>query len=198
MIGRKKSCRILLAVGIAVLSGEMALAAEPLPEGWMGGNVQEYEVGIDRKVFNEGKASAYIRSKVDSPKGFGTIVQTFDAENYLGKRVRMSALARADEIKGWAGLWMRVDGEGDENFGLSFDNMHDRPSKGTQDWRRYSIVLDVPNRSKSISFGILFQGMGHAWVDDFRFDIVGKDVPTTGQKIESRLPDEPLSPGFEK
>lgn len=40
------------------------------------------------------------------------------------------------------GLWFRVDGTTGKS--LSFDNMQDRAVKGTTEWARYEIVLDVP------------------------------------------------------
>jgi hypothetical protein len=72
---------------------------------------------------------------------------------------------------------MRVDGV--RGKGLSFDNMHDRAIKGTLDWSRHAIVLDVPEDSTSISFGVLLKGTGQVWVDDFEFEVVKTDVPTT-------------------
>ena len=174
-----------------------ATAGDALPKGWMAGNVTEYEAGIDREVFKEGKAGAYIRSIAAPPGSFGTVMQTFSAENYLGKRVRMTAFVKADRIVGWAGLWMRVDGVGEENHALSFDNMQKRPVKGTLGWKKYHIVLDVPNNSKTITFGILLSGTGNAWLDEFKFEVVRKDVPVTG-RAKPPLPKEPLSPGFEQ
>jgi len=172
-------------------------AGELLPEGWIGGNIRDYDIGIDRKVVKQGKASASIRSKTKAPKGFGTIVQTCSAETFVGKRVRMSASVRAEKIDGWAGLWMRVDGEGKDNYSLSFDNMQTRPIRGTVAWKRYEIVLDIPENSKSMSFGILLSGAGQAWLDDFKFEVVTKDVPLTGtaRHVLSR---QPLSLDFEK
>jgi hypothetical protein len=179
-----------------VLVMPVALAGELLPNGWVGGNVAEYDIGVDRHLAKEGKACAYIRSKTAAPQSFGTIVQTFSAEAYAGKRVRMSAFVRVEKIDGWAGLWMRVDGQGKDEYGLSFDNMQNRPIRGTSDWKRYNVVLDVPSKSKSISFGILLSGAGQAWIDDFKFEVVASDVPVTGQTAPS-LPKEPLSLGFE-
>lgn len=174
-----------------------AIAGEPLPKGWVAGNVKEYEAGIDREVFIKGKAGAYIKSTAATPRSLGTVVQTFNAENYLGKRVRMTAFVKAERIEGWAGLWMRVDGVGEENYALSFDNMEKRPIKGTLGWKKYHIVLDVPVNSQTITFGVLLSGTGHAWLDEFKFEVVGKDVPVTGA-TRPQLPKEPLSPGFEQ
>jgi hypothetical protein len=40
-------------------------------------------------------------------------------------------------------------------------------------------VLDVPEPSQTISFGLLLLGEGSAWIDDVTFEIVGPDIPTT-------------------
>ena len=172
-------------------------AGDGLPKSWMGGNTAEYDMGVDRETTKEGAAAAYIRSKTATPKSFGTIVQTFSAVDFVGKRVRMSAFVKAVEIRGWAGLWMRVDGQGKDEYALSFDNMQSRPIKGTVDWERYSVVLDVPEKSKSITFGILLTGAGQAWLDDFQFEVVTTDVPVTGHAAMT-LPTKPASLGFEE
>jgi hypothetical protein len=174
-----------------------ATAQTPLPEGWIPGDLEHYEVGIDRNVFAEGEAAAYIKSTTPSPERVGTIMQSFSAENYLWKRVRMAAFVRASNVRGWAGLWMRVDGQGKENYALSFDNMQERPISGTVDWKRYEIVLDVPPESKTITFGILLEGVGKVWVDEFTFEVVTKDVPVTRQS-RPRLPTQPRNLGFEE
>jgi hypothetical protein len=189
--------RVSIFLAAAFLTiGTMALAVDPLPDGWMGGNTKDYEVGVDRDVVKTGKAAATIKARTATPENFGTILQSFDATEYLGKRVRMSAFVKADKIKDWAGLWMRVDGEGKENRTLSFDNMQSRPIKGTLDWKNYEIVLDVPEASKSITFGILLSGAGQAWLDDFKFEVVSKDVPTTGMSNGGGRT-QPVGLGFE-
>jgi len=194
MRGHKQWISVFLAALFTFVS--IALAGEPLPKDWMAGNTQDYDHGVDREIVKEGDASAFIRSRTSTPENFGTIVQSFGAGKYVGKRVRMSAFVKAEKIEGWAGLWMRVDGEGKDNISLSFDNMQSRPIKGTRDWEEYQIVLDVPDQSKSITFGILLDGSGQAWLDDFKFAVVGKDVPVTG-RTRHEFSQEPLDLGFE-
>lgn len=60
--------------------------------------------------------------------------------------------------------------------------MQGRPIKGTSGWKKYEIVLDVPNEASNIAFGALLNGTGQIWVDNVHFDIVGNSVPTTGQR----------------
>jgi hypothetical protein len=147
--------------------------------GWVlgGDRSQDYAIGSDSAIVHGGSASAYIRSMRDNIDGFGTLMQTLWAiGEYQGQRLRMSAYAKTKDVAGWAGFWLRVD---NATGTVAFDNMQDRPIQGDNDWSQYEIVLDVPQDSAAISFGILLAGTGQVWVDDFWFEIVDQDVPTT-------------------
>ena len=75
---------------------------------------------------------------------------------------------------------------------MSFDNMQGRPIKGTNDWTRYEIVLDVPQPATNLAFGVLLDGQGKLWIDDIQFQIVDSSVPTTGNLSSSRKAPENL------
>src|SRR5436190_1556066 len=108
-----------------------AVSSEETPKGWFhaGNRPKDYEMSVDREVVHGGKASAHVKSIAAQTSGFGTLMQTFKAEGFQGKRVRMSGFTRAREVADWAGLWMRVDGA--KGKPLAFDNMQQRPIKGT-------------------------------------------------------------------
>jgi hypothetical protein len=40
--------------------------------------------------------------------------------------------------------------------------------------------LDVPERAREIAFGLLLEGHGQVWMDGLNFEVVGKEVATTG------------------
>ena len=152
-----------------------------LPLGWgkAASNGGEYDVGIDRDVTHAGKAAAYVKPVVakPAPEFFGNLMQSFRADDYRGKRVRLSAFVKTHKVPDSSMLWMRVDGATRRTLG--FDNMQNRPLKGTADWKKYEIVLDVPEASVGIAFGVMLIGKGQVWVDDLALSLVGKDVPTT-------------------
>lgn len=77
-------------------------------------------------------ASAFLKSKQTSVDGFATLMQRVTAEQYKGKRIRLSGLLKSQDVVGWAGLWMRVD---QRKEAVAFDNMQDRSIKGTTGWR---------------------------------------------------------------
>jgi len=102
-------------------------------------------------------------------------------DKYLGKRVKMTGYLKPKDVTDWAGFWFRVDQPGLQQF-LSFDNMRDRPIKGTTNWKKYEIVLDVPKGASNIAFGALLSNTGQIWLDNVNFEIVDNFVSTTGQK----------------
>ena len=148
--------------------------------GWFlnGSHPQNYEEGVDQRVKRSGSASGYLKSKFSGPGGSGTLMQMCGADPFHGKRVRLSAYVKSEGVEPWAGLWMRVD----DPIGkiLGFDNMQDRPIMGTSDWQKYEVVLDVPEHSAQIAFGIVLSGKGQVWLSNVQFEVVDSKVPATG------------------
>lgn len=167
---------------------------EKLPKGWfLAGNAQQsYKVSYDKKVSHTGKVSACLASAEKNIQGFATVMQDFSAQNYRGKKMVFSAYIKTQDVAGWAGLWMQVEGAGKDILG--FDNMKNRPLKGSLDWEKYSVVLDVPEESKLIGFGVLLSGEGTVWIDEITFAQAKKDVPVTN--MQASLPLSPTNLNF--
>lgn len=172
-----------------------------LPEGWrLAGLSKLYSAGVEQdNTLNKKVAFLNSTSEKYTDSEFGTISQGFKAINYLGKRVRYSALIKTSEVERWAGLWFRVDDENGRS--IAFDNMNlgskaNRSIKGTNNWKRYEIVLDIPTNSNYILFGFLISGKGKGWIDDIKFEIVDSTVACTG-KTQRQLPDKPQNLSFE-
>jgi hypothetical protein len=139
-----------------------------------------------------GGACGFIGGRGSQPAGYGTLMQAIAADEYRGRRLRFSADVKAAGVGGWAGLWMRIDGRPKSPSELppvlGFDNMQGRPIKGTLDWRRYEVVLDVPAEARVIGFGIVLSGPGRAWLDGLRFETVGADVARTDTMVLPKRP----------
>jgi len=60
-----------------------------LLKGWYkaGSNPKSYKIGLDNLVFQNGEKSAFIESTESDINGFGTLMQTCNAKEYLGKRL---------------------------------------------------------------------------------------------------------------
>jgi hypothetical protein len=191
---KHNSWRFRLGAMVVLVACALAARAE-VPHGWFlaGSKPSEFEAGVDPGQAYQGHRSAYLKSKQLSVDGFGTLMQQFTAEQYLGKRVRLSGLVKSQEVAEWAGLWVRVD-KGKE-MGVAFDNMQDRAIKGTTDWRRYEVVLDVPKDATGIALGILLTGAGEVWLNGARFEVVGPDVAVTVSN-NAKTPDRPVNLDF--
>jgi AraC family transcriptional regulator len=146
-------------------------------EGWhkAGSHPDDYKMKIVSDVKHNGNGSVIISALKDDVDGFGTYMQTFKADYYHGKRLQLTAWIKTEDVSS-AQMWMRLDGKKDMT---GFDNMDDRPIKGTTDWKQYSIVLDIPDETVFIAFGTFVHGSGTAWVDDYSLEIVGDDTSTT-------------------
>jgi hypothetical protein len=170
---------LMLQVPVAVFAAAPtgATAAQDsglgkLPAGWFTASrqPQAYDTGIDYTQAHSGDASGYIRSKAPDPADLA-LMQTFRADEVHGQRLRLSGYLKTEEVAGRAYLWLRVDGP--ERQTLRFDSMAGGPITGTTDWQAYQVILHVPENAVAISFGVMLQGAGQVWVDDFDFEVIG-------------------------
>ena len=182
----------LLNISLVILLAGL-LVAYDVPKGWIvaGSKPDWYEMGTDPGAGHNGKNAATIRSIRKEVNGFGTLMQNFAADKYKGKRIKLTGYVKSKDVDSWCGLWLRIDGakerlpNGKEKTRmLSFDNMYNRSIKGTVDYTKCEIVLDVPDSAVSIAYGALLHGAGQIWFDRLKFDVVSKDVPTTDYKLQ--------------
>ncbi len=144
-------------------------------DGWLP-EATSYQFGRDEAIFHGGKSSASIWCKLGRCEDSASLMQTIRADEYVGRRVRLSAWVRAERA-GKCGLWMRVSGGPGYRFG--FDNTIYGSRGKTFEWRLHQIVLDVKPGATLISFGLVLSESGRAWIDDVRLEPVGTRVRTT-------------------
>ncbi|NJX14001.1 hypothetical protein ABI125_01170 [Tamlana crocina] len=157
-----------------------------------GSKPESYKIGISHDKERNSNV-AYLKSKESKIDGFGTIMQSFQPTDFLGKKVKLTGYIKTIDVKRWTGMWMRVDGP-IKGQSLSFDNMGDRPIKGSTPWKKYEIILDVPKSATNISYGVLTDGTGDALIDNFNFEIISDDETSTGRvKLE-----KPTNTNFEE
>ena len=118
----------------------------------------------------------HLRSNQESVKGFGTIMRNSSSKPFRGRKVVFSAHVKTEDLRGWVGLWMRVaDSRTGEIY--AYENMVREAIKGTQAWKKYSIVLDVDPNSDIVSYGILLNDAGKIWMKNAKLEVfTGKDT----------------------
>jgi len=182
-----KASAIVAAAAVGVLATALAKPTG-LPPGWLQtGDAKTCEGQV---VPASGAPSAKVFSLdcKSGTSGFSTLMQQVAGTDYAGKRVRLSAQLRADQLAAWGGLWMRVD-SGQRVSG--FDNMYNRPLRGSFGWQEAEVVLDVPADATTVSFGFLLHGAGQLQATQFKLDVVGNEVAVTGSTDTPVLPRQP-------
>lgn len=192
--------RMILSLALVVLpivacetamvlaQGQPANPVTTRPAGWRmtGDNPDGYEVAVVDTIKHGGKYSASLRagSKAVNDK-FGSLVQAIRPDNFRGRRVRLSSFVKTDSVEGFAAMWIRIDGPNMEM--LDFSNMGEKSIKGTTNWAKYDLVVDVPANAEAIVFGAMLGGAkGQMWVDDITLEAVGANIAKTSNPVSEQ------------
>jgi hypothetical protein len=105
--------------------------------------------------------SAVLAAAVPQPPGFAALVQTIDADDYLGRAVTFRGQLRTTGVAGRAGLHLAA-GAAYEPPGA---HLRDRGGgsltvPGSSDWTWHAVTMTVPGRAGVIRFGISLTGPG--------------------------------------
>lgn len=154
------------------------------------------EVTIDKGEAQSGDASVRLKSDTTQAGDQVILVQAIRAGGYAGKKVRVSAYLKTQNLSENVVLWLnaRATQDSGSQATLGIDNMADRPVRGTTDWQQYDLVLDIPSKTTHLDVGAIMNGSGVVWVDDFEIEEVGADVPSTG----TGMVNNPSNLGFEE
>lgn len=140
------------------------------PKYWNNFGSSNYAISLDSINKRNGKYSVTIEYKDGNPD-FKAWAFTIP-DNYSGKKITLSGYIKTEKVTdGYAGLWLRIDPS------IAFDNMNKNGVKGTTDWTKYEITLEMnPKKTKQIVIGGLLVGKGKMWLDNFNVSIDGKDI----------------------
>jgi len=146
-----------------------------LPAGWSGGPPQTgplETIWIDNKVVHGGIHSVRLERTANSANEFSTVTKRIPL-GLSGKQLELRGFLLTETVNGFAGLWLREDGEA--GF-IAFDNMEKRGLKGSADWKEYSVILPLDPDATQLYFGVLLSGTGKAWADDLQLLIDGRSI----------------------
>jgi hypothetical protein len=155
-----------------------------IPLGWTkaGARPDLYDVGIDSLVRRTGKRSAYIAARAGVTHGtWATLSQGINASSYIGRRMSVAAWIRRDSPGACQGF-VAIDGEYQgKRAALAFASEVENPQPCGTEWRRFSIVLDVPQQARRMVYGYRLSGAGRVWIDDVTVGPVDSTVAVSPQ-----------------
>jgi C-terminal processing protease CtpA/Prc len=140
------------------------------PIGWSSFGNEKYLIEIDSTIVHGGKNSLSITNTSDL---IDYRAWSFSLpNNYYGKKIKLSGYLKTENVSdGFASLWLRIDPS------IAFDNMAERNLKGTNDWQKFEITLNMePDNTEQIVFGGLLIGKGKVWIDDLEIVIDNSKV----------------------
>jgi hypothetical protein len=140
------------------------------PHGWfdsqghVAGASTDYDIRVvTRKGASSGRCLSLRKESAERGE-FASVMQRFRASHLAGRVVRLEGELKTDDVRGWAGLWMRADGDDEPN--LFFDNMSGHSLKGTTDWSRHAVEGKLPSLTTWLNIGIVFSGSGTVSADN--------------------------------
>ena len=101
-----------------------------LPKNWKFGNPNDYIIKLDSTIVKEGEYSLSISSQSNSKSGSYVVCTYGIPAKFAGDVIELKGYLKTSDVAmdGFAGLWMRIDGESGY---LAFDNMKNRNINGT-------------------------------------------------------------------
>src|SRR5262249_60810653 len=100
--------------------------------GWDGGPVET--LFADSKGVHSGHWSARLERRADSPSNFSSLTKSIPID-FTGQTIEMRGCLRTEDVSGFAGRWMREDGD---RRGIAVENMQNQRFNGPPHWKQYS------------------------------------------------------------
>ena len=173
------------------LGFEKGFTNDNSPKGWfLDKEDLTYKLGIDDAKAHSGDGAAFIVGNNANKNDWNSLSQIIRVNDFAGKRIRVTGWMKSENLSDYASLWMRID---DYKSRVNADVFNNRVMTGSNDWKQYEIILDVPENANTISFGMLLHRNGKAWIDDLKIEVVGQNIYST-ESIKSA----PINLGFEE
>lgn len=157
-------------------------AAGELPPGWFvvdSAKDSGFTASWQREGCREDLPCALLSAPATPPaESFGTLMQTFDAQAFRGRTVRLRAWIRLERKlpADRAQLLLHVARPN------RLDNTASRPVV-TEEWRQYEIRGEVAPDAGSIRIGLMLYGSGRAWIGGVEFAEVAEE--TSGPTVDA-------------
>ncbi len=90
-----------------------------------------------------------------------------------GRKLTFSGWRTTRDLdRGWAGLWLRVDGDQPAYADTAAEESTE------ESWQQLTLSLTIPPGARRVTFGVTHRGNGTAWFDGLRVELGGREVKT--------------------
>ncbi|MGB6727219.1 MAG: S41 family peptidase [Terracidiphilus sp.] len=163
-------------LNIADILGFEVNGSGELPVGWRGSPAGA--VAAESNLVHSGKWAVCLDLTTNPSLTFGVVTGTIPVD-FTGSQVELHGYLRTENVPGFAGLWLREDGD---DRVLALDNMQKQQLNGTHDWHEFQVHLPLNQEATTLYFGALISGGGKVWVDDLTLLVDGKPVAEAAER----------------
>jgi hypothetical protein len=173
---KKKTLTIILIYNFATFFGQITNSdfekgrdsIPALPNNWGIKKVEGFEFSLDNKNKISGEKSFCLKSALfGETKKFIPFSQIVKFERKQLVRIAISAYIKTKDLNGNAGIWCQIWDKNDKQIGFANLEQLNTIIKGTNEWKKYSLILTVNSSCKKLVLGGYLQGNGSVWYDDF-------------------------------
>ena len=166
---------------VAEILGFELRGSGKLPAGWSGS--PPGTVVLESDVVQSGSWAIRLDRSALPTGTFSTVTSSIPID-FTGERIELRGFLRTSGVSGFAGLWMREDGDAGS---VQFDNMQRQQLDGTHDWQQLTIILPLNPDANHLFFGALLSGSGIAWVDGLQLLVDGEPVAKAPQRTPDKV-----------
>src|SRR5690606_42046672 len=110
----------LITISLSITLMSFTIINDQTIKGWFlaGSSPNSSEIGLEKNQERNSKV-AYLRSTESEINGFGTIMQNFMPDDFLGKKIKLTGYIKSKNIKKWLEWGWKVVGQKKKNWGLA-------------------------------------------------------------------------------
>jgi hypothetical protein len=164
-------------LGLSMLPSQGAPVTEWRFSQSAAGNYEEGE--------ENGGAVRTVRPVLPRPDGYAALTKTFAAGDFRGRRIRLAGRLKSEDADSIEMVVSAVSGEAADIARLA---LGEGQRAGTLDWRRYEMVVDIPDNAQRLVVGVQTSGKGTVWVRDFSLEVVEGAVAVTARASRWNMP----------
>lgn len=169
-----------ILLSITFLLFKVNLSAQILPKAWVKSGTSAGSFTMEIKP-NEGinNSNALVIESIGKEiYGSGAAIQTINVSNYLGKRVKLSAYIKTENVKDFASLIICQQNQLDDIWNNNANNNDDKRTnlKGNFDYKIIESYLNVNYISGNLVIGAMIKGEGKIWIDHFNLEVL-ENIP---------------------
>jgi hypothetical protein len=137
---------------------------------WGGGPRET--LALDAEVSRSGTRSGRLQREAGRAERASSWMLSLPLD-FLGEELELRGWLRARDIRGWAGLWLRLDGPAGP---VDFVSQYGRGLSGTSEWAQQHVRLILQPEARELVVGVQLVGEGTLWADELELWVDGRPL----------------------